>query len=371
MGPTSEANWSTGEKSFTFGAAGRAGAAGPAGASGQSPSAAQNSPIPNLQRALDNAESNLGYAAGAGISIDPEAAERIIAAKRGGDEVWHSPEAGVLLADISKLEHHVWSVTTRPLKKQIKKYTLIAIGLALVIVPLSMFSFVTSGISGQITDDLTSANELVLKLHTELDSVPLTGQAKNAPAPFSSLSDLQQFAIEMRMAKDRTGQLDQIALLNQVPNRLTAIKWQKFELSPNLANFAGPLHDETNSKTRLYQYVRLTATEIQDQVTLYYGAVSTCLLPMLYALLGACAFLLRRFSDELNTRAFSPSYSISARFFVALIGGMIVGLFSTLILGPGAKIPPLGIAFLVGYASDLFFSFLEGLLQIFKTAKPN
>ena len=36
----------------------------------------------------------------------------------------------------------------------------------------------------------------------------------------------------------------------------------------------------------------------------------------------------------------------------------------------GASIPPLAIAFLVGYAVDVFFAFLEGLLQTFTKDSP-
>jgi hypothetical protein len=41
-----------------------------------------------------------------------------------------------------------------------------------------------------------------------------------------------------------------------------------------------------------------------------------------------------------------------------------VGLFNYSIT-QGASISPLAIAFLVGYAVDVFFAFLEGLLQAF------
>jgi hypothetical protein len=53
---------------------------------------------------------------------------------------------------------------------------------------------------------------------------------------------------------------------------------------------------------------------------------------------------------------------------IAAIGGVVVGLFNNLNIGQAASLSPFGIAFLVGYASDAFFSFLDGLLQSF--AKP-
>jgi hypothetical protein len=105
-------------------------------------------------------------------------------------------------------------------------------------------------------------------------------------------------------------------------------------------------------------------------MSFYYGAVTVCLLPVLYALLGTCAYLLRTFERQMATRTFIPSGANSARFLIAGIGGAVVGLFNNFTIGQGASIPPLAIAFLVGYAVDVFFAFLEGLLQAF-TKGPN
>src|SRR5207244_9998842 len=95
----------------------------------------------------------------------------------------------------------------------------------------------------------------------------------------------------------------------------------------------------------------------------------TCILPVLYALLGACAFLLRSFEEQIKTRTFTLSEAHLARFVIAAIGGAVVGLFNNFTITQSASIPPLAIAFLVGYAADVFFSFLEGLFQAFAKNK--
>ena len=43
---------------------------------------------------------------------------------------------------------------------------------------------------------------------------------------------------------------------------------------------------------------------------------------------------------------------------MAVAKGEVVGLFSN--FSQGASLSPLALAFLVGYATDIFFSFLEG-----------
>ena len=174
----------------------------------------------------------------------------------------------------------------------------------------------------------------------------------------------------MRTIKDNAVQLEHVAFLNQDKNPndqwLANLSWKDFELDPKLQNRLEPLQSETNSKTQLYQNIRRQVTESQAEVSLSYGAVSAYILPLLYALLGACAFLLRLFSNELNTGTFSPTYAIPGRFFIALIGGLIVssGLFNT--ITQGAALQPMAVAFLMGYASDIFFSSLDALLQKFK-----
>jgi hypothetical protein len=84
---------------------------------------------------------------------------------------------------------------------------------------------------------------------------------------------------------------------------------------------------------------------------------------VLYALLGACAAVLRAFSKQVEARTFAPSYATPARFVIAGIGGSVVGLFNNVAIGQGLSLSPLAVAFLIGYATDIFFSFLEGSTQ--------
>ena len=49
----------------------------------------------------------------------------------------------------------------------------------------------------------------------------------------------------------------------------------------------------------------------------------------------------------------------------------MVGLFNNFTVTQTASLPPLALAFLVGYAVDVFFSFLEGLLQAFSKPKTS
>jgi len=92
------------------------------------------------------------------------------------------------------------------------------------------------------------------------------------------------------------------------------------------------------------------------------GAFASYALPIVYALLGAYAFRLRLFSETIRKRTYHPSFSDSARMITAVIAGAIAGLFNP---AQGLALSPLATAFLVGYGVELFFKFLDTLINAF------
>jgi len=261
-------------------------------------------------------------------------------------------------------------------------------GLAAIIVPFSVASFVTSAISDAIRKDIVTANELAVKItaqvHSPSNPSPAATPASVKPAePDSGLppglsvvdviTELQQFASIIRAVDGRARRLNALVFrieqdpYSSIRNDPKAIH-DMFQLPPELPKH---LVEAADRRIQVYQDVRYFAQTLLDDVSTFYGAITTCLLPVLYALLGTCAYLLRSFEEQMRSKTFIPSSANSARFLIAGIGGAVVGLFNNFTITQGASIPPLAIAFLVGYAVDVFFSFLEGLLQAFtKTKSP-
>src|SRR6202041_633497 len=168
---------------------------------------------------------------------------------------------------------------------------------------------------------------------------------------------------EEKQQRIKAGEKNQ-SILDAMPDNKKRLK-DMFQLPVGLPNMPKAL----DTLTTTYQDVRSFGQDVLDLVSVYFGAITTCLLPILYALLGTCAYLLRSFEEELRTLTFVPSSKTHwARFLIAGIGGAVVGLFN-FALTQSASVSPLAIAFLVGYAVDVFFSFLEGLLQTFTKAK--
>jgi hypothetical protein len=296
---------------------------------------------------------------------------------------WTEDIAAKLLAALTRLAARLRPVTAESLKAYrtdtratVHTYLWIAIALACVIVPVSIASFVSSALSNAIAKDIAVANDLAVKLRAQLGPPPPPG----APAPplppgvseTEVIAELQEYASTIRVIYARARELHWFVIPNEkVPfqeeqadlNKRRAI----FELDPGITN----LYKERDERTAVYQEVRHFAQTLLNDVSVFYGAIAACILPVLYALLGTCAYLLRTFEDQMSTRTFTPSVANSARFLIAAIGGAVVGLFNNLSISNEASIPPLALAFLVGYAVDVFFAFLEGLLKAFsKSTTP-
>jgi hypothetical protein len=338
-----------------------------------------------FDEALQDAERLLKYAAEIGIDIDADTRDHVLQARATNGAGWSGETTANLLAALTKLAAQLRPVTADSLKDNsrhtVRTYWWVAICLAIIIVPFSVASFVASAISSAIRTDITTANDLAVKLRAQLGPPPTQTHASEAAANSVAqvdaalyqadvISELQQYASAIRSIDARSRQLNVLVFHAQwdpYAAHRNDPKWihNTFQLPLGIPN----LSEAAEGRTQVYQDVRYFAQSLLDDVSMYYGAITTCLLPVLYALLGTCAYLLRTFEKQMALRTFTPSAANSARFLIAAIGGAVVGLFNNFTVTEGASIPPLAIAFLVGYAVDVFFAFLESFLQTFtKTA---
>lgn len=334
--------------------------------------------------ALEDAERLLKYASEVGLDIEDDIRDHVLTARAAVTAGWDEPTAANLLSALAKLAARLKPVTAESLKaceadarSTVRHDLRVAIWLAAFIVPFSLASFVATAISNTIKQDIITANGLAVTLRAQLGPPPsVTGASPALTTAATSavtstpdatvISELQQYASTIRTIDARARQLnvlvlfterDPFAAIRRDPAKIHAT----FQLPTGLPNFSVAADERTN----VYQDVRYFAQNLVDDVSFFYGAISACVLPALYALLGTCAYLLRSFEQQIANRTFTPSVANSARFLIAAIGGAVVGLFNNFTIGQGASISPLAIAFLVGYAVDVFFTFLEGMLQAF------
>jgi hypothetical protein len=366
------------------------------------PASAPGLPVKYPADKLEDAELLLGYAAEVGIEVEAAVRDGVLQARMASDAGrLTGPTAASLLVALTTLAIKVRPVTVASLRscakwkdarKPIRLYGTIAIIAGCVIVIFSLLTFVSKSISEKITADVETANTLVAKLRTELGPPPspaesLTNELTGTNSPVVSpqdliwfgaggipsglsdkdvISDLQQFAAIMREIDGYTRQL-KYCLFDFTAHRYAESPTNRMalELTPGLRV---RLSQELTDKVDEYQQVRSFGNQVVERVTVYYGAIATCILPVLYALLGTVAYLLRLYEEQFKNRVLIAGDKHVARLLIAGIGGLVVGQFNN--VTQGITISPFAVAFLVGYAVDVFFTFLEGLLQMFKRG-PN
>jgi len=180
--------------------------------------------------ALNDAERLLKYAAEIGIDVDDNTRNSILGARATFSGGWNEKTAANLLAALTKLAAQLKPVTAESLccfdtRPTVRNYWIIAICLAVCIVPFSLASFVASAISKTIGTDIVTANDLAVKLTTQLGasgsrtpagaattaSDAASGFASSVPpglSPADVVTEFQTFAATNRAIYARARQLD-------------------------------------------------------------------------------------------------------------------------------------------------------------------
>lgn len=334
----------------------------------------------HFKNELQDAENLIKYAADVGIDIDDETRGKVLAARLAAPHGWSEEHSSDLLAALTKLAARLRPVSGLSLRKcvdqkevkTLNRYRWIAILLAVIIVPFSALAFVASATCEAIRKDIEAANALALTLVHEfsLTSDPPAVPAALPAGPHAdeAIRDLQQFAATNRALYTRARTLDFFAFYASPDPHTSDLSEHDFNAQFELKVGTSTPSQQATEKLALYQQVRHYAQSVQEAVSTTFGAATTCILPILYALLGACACLLRSFEAQIKAHTFTGTEKTTARFMIALIGGLVIGLFGNF-GGDHATLPPLAVAFLVGYGADVFFYFLDGLLQTFTNAR--
>jgi hypothetical protein len=353
-----------------------------------------------LEDALEDSELLLKFAAETGVDVPRDVIEAILAA--------HSAyKAGDITDNVTAAFYDAYARLAKPFgdvtadsirncsslatQNTLKRNRICAVSLTFAIAAFSVITFVADSMSKGILQDITSANASAAALRAALtpnggtgtiDPAYLTGdpctklvQPSQASTPtVQSLSDieqLQEFAATIRNLLGRAVKLNWVVAHWEcnpfakcgvpehddnlpTPDMLN----NQLQLNPALANYTA----EVLCKIRTYQLVRTFASNVQMDYAAIVGAFASYALPIVYALLGAYAFRLRLFSETIRKRTYHPSFSDSARMITAVIAGAIAGLFNP---AQGLALSPLATAFLVGYGVELFFKFLDTLINAF------
>jgi len=333
-------------------------------------------------RILADVELLLVHVVGRGYRLDAESGTALMAAREARRESTLTPETGTGLVNLyGTLSEQAKPVTAESLRSlthagggPVRYYRHYVSVLTALIVPISLATFISFGLTGLMKKDLDSANSLALSLQGELLRQAEPGAASAAPPSGTELpagvtqsvvdEQLQQLTTELRVIYNRAVVVRGLTLfLTHDPlNDGTVSKQDKFQ---SMVDTTDRSRNIATAKIRLLGEVAPFTEELIDTVSIMYGAVNACVLPILYAWLGACAFLLRRFSRELEDGTFTGGISSTGRVVTAGIGGMVIGFFNNLVIGGGVSISPFALAFLIGYAVDMFYGLLETVIAGF------
>src|SRR5579871_807778 len=169
------------------------------------PQSIYQSPPPYFAEALEDAERLLKYAAEIGLHIDDEPRDHVLAAQAASAMGWDPTTAANLFSALEILAAKVKPVTAASLKvcagrPTVRKYWIVSICLAVIIILFSVASFVTSAISTTMKADILAANDLAVKLRTQLGPPDQPGTALPADrtkldpiVDGTVLAELQQF----------------------------------------------------------------------------------------------------------------------------------------------------------------------------------
>jgi len=364
--------------------------------------------------ALDQTHMLLAYAASSGINIEPEVSEAIARARAANErQNWNADIEAKFWPAKSKLSQSVKPVTVDSLAagavgtaaNATRRYFFWTLILSAVIVPISIVMFINTAISNDVGNLLKENDAAAIGLHEQLvnyqsaleqgtrtagDPANQNGNALNSQALLSPnlVEKLAQFARVNRQVFAEARVLN-FFIFNvmrepwwaQTENGEPGTEKDKKRANLELDVRAGDqaidpktgeklfpsLADEGFQKLATYQDIRAFARQTQQVNLIIYGAITAYVLPVAYALLGACAFALRNMAAQAGSKTYQPSYFNRARLIIALIAGTVVGLFNN--FTQGVSVSPLAVAFLVGYAVEVFFSFLDAFVHTFERVR--
>lgn len=329
------------------------------------------------------------YLTGRGDPPRPEIISAVLAAQKAVEQkFWSIERSRRFFEAFSELARQAKPVTAKSLiesegphaKSSIRRWSLVVWILLPILVFLSALSFAHSRFS-------TNLDQLIQDSYRveEPGYVPPIPLASDAGVPRTPTSDgLTTESDQLRSAMAAQARIDavrditaqmisnaSILLWMSFTAPLTEVSWSEMVVKlyhSDTANEATISSDnpnatknELNTQIATLRLARTQSKVIMAMGGIVYGILSTYILPLLCALLGAAAYGLRSLSEQTLSRTYHSSYSAYARAILAVIVGFAVGLFSE--FTAKLSLQPLAAAFLAGYAVESFFIFLDTILQ--------
>jgi hypothetical protein len=354
---------------------------------------------PEFGKALNDADILLGHAASNGqlpATTAGETVRDIVLARH----AWQSRHVNahvaiafwIAYANLARVTRPVTAASLRACESaSLLAAKLSAVLLVVTIIAFSIFLFMNNTTANDAADLIEQQNAAALKLWSNLQVLQSNAEQPAGPSRQSSsaLENQSSTAFASRVFEDAVEFSRKSQWLLQSASKLHYWFnpwWTNIDvgpvtfddhnpqgithllISPDISG-ADQIKAEVVNQIKAYQLIRNYALALDKTDSIVYGGITTYLLPTVYALLGAFLYGFRLYSRLIRRKTYLPSAAHSARFFIAAIAGLVVGLFGSL-LPKNLALSPLAVAFLVGYAVEAFFSRIDDLIARFKSAGP-
>ncbi len=218
---------------------------------------------------------------------------------------------------------------------------------------------------------------LLLQIYSVIGSTLLrkieqaTQRMKNIELKISDLSLIDKSANQRTSIQIGILQSEFDELESEKNSSIELLKyWQKLEFLPFFwADDSKVENDEAQNFGPGNNPIYVDRVNIIQSANNTHIILNSYILPLLYGLLGALAFVLRYLPGEIKTMQFSKESNINYTLRVTLgaLLGLIVGLFwgdsnsvNTVFI---ANLPPLAVAFLSGYSVEFIFKLFDMLIN--------
>lgn len=122
------------------------------------------------------------------------------------------------------------------------------------------------------------------------------------------------------------------------------------------------------AETKVDQLKKEKSTDVGQQLIAEktIKSINIYLVPIICGILGVCSYILRSISDEIKNYTFTKESRIRFRLRVPLgcLAGAIAGLiFDSTKTQITSVLPPIGLAFALGYSVEIFFALIDSILS--------
>lgn len=215
-------------------------------------------------------------------------------------------------------------------------------------------------------ENLVRLDNELLALESQLNALVVEdeGQETAQEVTEEGESALSQDAVQQAIREKITQtQSQRTELMNWMEQNL--LETIVAEIDNKLAVLELEIENEKNQHTRWQAKEEVRRLRLSAEFMLI--ILQVYLLPILYGLLGASVYVLRKIMREIADATYSPDRSYLLRLALGTLSGLIIGWFVFLLPGQSvvSTLSPMALAFLVGYNIEVVFLLMDRLIDGF------